>query len=121
MAAWKRRVRQQWSTVNVEVRQAAPTQATVGEPVRLRAQVWSGTLGEDDVTAEIVVGHQNDRNIVEDPKTIPMQKGQRVDHGIEYEGAITAEDSGQLTVGVRVRPHHEAMIHPYELGLNRWA
>lgn len=121
MAEWKRRVRQQWSTVNVEVRQAAPTQATVGEPVRLRAQVWSGTLGEDDVTAEIVVGHQNDHNIVEDPKTIPMQKGQRVDHGIEYEGAITAEDSGQLTVGVRVRPHHEAMIHPYELGLNRWA
>ncbi|MEZ4832555.1 MAG: alpha-glucan family phosphorylase [Caldilineaceae bacterium] len=121
VAEWKRRVRQQWSTVNIEIRQSAPTQATVGEPVRLVAQVWPGLLGEDDVIAEIVIGHQNDQGIVEDPKTIPMIKGRQVDHGNEYEGAVTAEDSGQLTVGVRVRPQNEAMIHPYEMGLNRWA
>ncbi len=121
MAEWKRRIRQHWSSVNVQIKKSVPVQATVGEPVELIAQVWPGTLNEGDITAEIVVGHQNDHSIVEDPKTIPMQKGTHVDDGVEYVGAVTAEDSGQLTVGVRVRPARKEMINPYEMGLNRWA
>jgi hypothetical protein len=30
-------------------------------------------------------------------------------------------DSGALALGIRVRPHHTALIEPNELGLNRWA
>jgi glycogen phosphorylase len=121
MADWKRRVRQNWSSVNIQIKQIPPTQASVGEPLDVVAQVWPGNLSENDVTAEIVVGHQNELNILDDPKTIPMQKGRSVDSGVEFNGSLTAEDSGQLTLGVRVRPQREEMIHPYELGLNRWA
>jgi starch phosphorylase len=121
MAEWKRHVRHNWSTVNIQIRQSPPTQARVGESLSVLAQVWSGNLSEDDVTAEIVIGHQNELNILEDPKTIPMEIGRHVDHGVEYKGTLTAEDSGQLTIGVRVRPHRKELINPYELGLNRWA
>lgn len=121
MADWKRRVRQNWSSVNIQIKQTPPSQASVGEPLNVVAQVWSGNLSEDDVTAEIVVGHQNELNILDDPKTIPMQKGRAVDSGVEFNGSLTAEDSGQLSLGVRVRPQRKEMIHPFELGLNRWA
>jgi starch phosphorylase len=121
IAEWKRRVRQNWSTVNLQVKQFAPLQATVGEPLKMVIQVWPGALNEDEIVAEIVVGQQNEFNILENPQTIPMQKGQRMDGGIEYSGALTAEDSGQLTIGLRVRPTRPEIINPYELGLSRWA
>ncbi len=38
-----------------------------------------------------------------------------------YAGKIEAADSGRFELGVRVRPHHEVMLHPFETGLCTWA
>jgi hypothetical protein len=41
--------------------------------------------------------------------------------GLLYQANVISADSGVLALGVRVRPHHEGLIHPYELGLSKWA
>ncbi|RME66414.1 MAG: alpha-glucan family phosphorylase, partial [Caldilineae bacterium] len=122
MAAWKRRVRSQWSSVNIQVVQPAPASAVVGAAIELQAKVWPGGLQRDELAVEIVTGRQNAELILEAPRAIPMQATGRSDDGaILYTGSFVPEDSGQLAVGVRVRPTHPALIHPHELGLSRWA
>ncbi len=121
MAAWKRHVRQHWGSVSLQIKQNAPSQASVGDPVTVVAQVWTGQMSQDEIAAEIVIGQQNELNIIENPQTIPMQPSTDGQGTLEYTAAITPEDSGQLTVGVRLRPDRKELINPYELGLSRWA
>jgi glycogen phosphorylase len=121
MAGWKRYVRQNWPSVNIAIKDGAPMQATVGESLPVTAQVWPGSLSEKDLVAEIVYGQQDDFSYLESPVAVPMQQSQHVDGAVHYQGAITPEDSGQITLGVRVRPNRPEMINPYEMGLNRWA
>jgi glycogen phosphorylase len=121
MADWKRYVRQNWQSVNIAIKDGAPMQATVGESLSVAAQVWPGSLKESDLAVEIVFGDQTESSFIEDPITVPMEQRQHVDGAIHYVGALVPEDSGQITLGVRVRPNRPEMIHPYEMGLNRWA
>ena len=40
---------------------------------------------------------------------------------VTYEGKLQPADSGQLSIGVRVRPDHPDLINPNEMGLSTWA
>jgi starch phosphorylase len=120
MAQWRQHVRHHWSTVNIQAADAVPNQAVVGQSVTLRAKVWPGSLSAGDLSAEIVIGHQNALGVIELPQTIPMQVSPGQDGSLSAQGEIVPDDSGPLSVGIRVRPNHPAMINPYEMGLNRW-
>ncbi len=39
---------------------------------------------------------------------------------MNYTGSLSPAESGRLAVGIRVRPSHAGMIHPFETGLVRW-
>ena len=118
---WKQYIRQNWLGVQVRVQEAPPAQAVVGQPVEISAQVWPGGLRGEDLASEIVVGHYDGEGLLQAPLSIPMECHDGQPGGLICRGSLLAEDSGQVAVGVRVRPHHPAMIHPYEMGLNRWA
>lgn len=120
MAEWRQHVRHQWSTVNIQSMGAVPNQAVVGGSVTLQAKVWPGNLSGEDLAAEIVLGHQNASGVIEVPRTVSMQFTPAGDGALSAQGEIVPDDSGPLSVGIRVRPNHPAMIHPYEMGLNRW-
>ncbi len=121
MAAWKARVRAHWGSVQLQVEGELPSQTVVGEPVEVTARLLPGNLQPSELAVEIVIGHLDQEGILQDPLAIPMECSPDSGGGLVCCGAFVAEDSGQLTVGVRARPHHPALIHPYEMGLNRWA
>ncbi len=121
VAAWKRRIQEHWSTVQIQLLQGIPAQAHVGDPVELGARVWPGLLQPEDLAVEIVVGAPDPEGLLRQPRTVPMEPGRsRPDGAVDYRGVLHPEDSGRLAVGIRVRPHHPELIHPYELGLAKW-
>ena len=121
LAEWKRRVRDNWFSVNLQSVQAAPSQAAVGDAIALAVRLWPGRLSADDLAVEIVMGADTGSDFGDAPVTILMQPGQRhADGSIDYTGSVTPAESGRLAVGIRVRPSHAGMVHGYEMGLARW-
>jgi starch phosphorylase len=126
LAAWKAQVRQRWHGVHIEagLRGAvggAQAQAQVGEAIHLDGRVWPNGLTREDIAAEIVAGVQDRRGELPDPQVAPMQLSGEENSALLYQGAFTPKDAGVLGVGVRARPSHPALVHPYELGLSKWA
>lgn len=123
MAGWKQQVRSQWQGVHVYVPAVGHIQATVNDPVTLTAHVRMDRLQPDDIAVEIVAGPAKgpNGNEMENPVVIPMQARGAENGAMVYTGELVSANSGKLAVGVRVRPHHRAMLHPSEMGLNRWA
>ena len=63
-------------------------------------------------------------------RTVPMhaafQEPQDSEHhhhdeSFCFRGILVPEETGKHSFGVRVRPHHPALIHPLEMGLSAWA
>jgi len=121
LAEWKRRVRENWFTVNLQGIQALPAQASVGDALEIRARLWPGRLSAEDLAVEVVVGEDAGNDFAVSPVVVAMREmGRHGDGGIDYAATLSPAESGRVAVGVRVRPQHPAMIHPYELGLVRW-
>ena len=143
IAHWKRTVREAWPSVRVTLEGAPPAQAEIGEQVQFVAQVWPGRLSEGDLAVEIVVGKGGEDGLPLVSKTIAMQIGSDANTerpqgdqdapddranwsdqgGRSYtvKGFFVPDDTGKFGFGVRVRPHHPALIHPLEMGLSAWA
>jgi len=121
LADWKRRVRDNWFSVNLQILQSTPAQVAVGDTFTVSAKLWPGLLSANDLAVELVAGQDAGADFGALPVVIPMQPSSgHGDGSIDYQGTISPQESGRLAVGVRVRPHHAGMVHPYEVGLVRW-
>ena len=129
LAEWKRHVRENWFSVNLQLVQGAPSQAAVGDALTLTARLWPGRLSAEDLAVEVVMGAEgvafsgaeSDSEFAGAPTVIAMQPGERHgDDSIDYTGTLAPAESGRLAVGIRVRPQHAGMVHGYEVGLARW-
>lgn len=140
VSSWKRKVRDGWHTVHVEVQGLPPAQAKIGEPVEFAAQVWPGRLTADDFAVELVTVPATEEPDVAGSaagpssalakQTTALQIASRgqlesghhpPETSISYCGAFVPQETGKYSFGVRVRPEHPALIHPLEMGLSVWA
>jgi starch phosphorylase len=121
MAAWKGQIRQRWTNVGIEPRERADMQMAVGQSLELGAQVWLGGLPEEQVAVEIVYGQLDEEGAMIEPSVSAMAEIGHQDAAALYTGSLSAQNSGQIAVGIRTRPTHKDLIHPYELGLSKWA
>ena len=136
VSLWKRHVRNAWTSVHVAVPELPPAQAEIGDSVAFEAQVWPGRLPVDDLAVEVVTLPDGGAEGSTQPVTsraFAMQvrpsssEGQHEseqfmsDESVLYHGTFVPEETGKYSFGVRVRPHHPALIHPLEMGLSAWA
>ncbi len=121
MAAWKERIRKRWNTVGIEAISPDALQIVVGESLDLEARVWLSSIPEEDVSVEIVAGRLTDSGSLIDLQVVPMAKSGMDGDALHYSGTLRPQDSGQLGVGVRIRPDNSALINTNELGLNVWS
>jgi starch phosphorylase len=126
LAAWKAQVRQRWHGVHIEAGAhgaggATLSQAQVGEAIHLDARLWPNGLTQQDLVVEVVAGVQDRQGELIDTQVAPMQLTGEENNALLYKGAFTPAESGVLGVGVRARPSHPALIHPYEMGVSKWA
>ena len=123
LAAWKDRVRSAWQGVAVDdVRIASSAEVAVGEPVKVDALVRLGALTPEDVAVELYHGPTGGGHEIDRGKIVRMHAVERAgDGGWRYAGEIPTQESGAHAFAARVVPYNDAMSHPYETSLIRWA
>jgi starch phosphorylase len=123
LTAWKDRVREAWHAVSIdEIRMESSTEVAVGEPMRVTVRLRLGALTPDDVAVELYHGPTHGAHEIEKGRIVRMRAAGRVSDGEwKFEGEIPTSESGAHAFAARVVPYNEAMSHPYETSLIRWA
>jgi starch phosphorylase len=121
LAAWKAQIRQRWQSVHLEAHLVGASQTSVGEPVLINAKLWLNGVPAESVVVEAVATPERQPDATFAPEVVSLQRAGEDQGALQFEGALTPDNSGRLAIGVRARPHHPALLTPYELGLSKWA
>jgi glycogen phosphorylase len=120
LAAWKKRVRADWTAVRVEhVESSGVGDAPeVGDALSVRAFVALGDLTPDDVEVQLVHGVINSEDVLVDTTVTPLRVEETYDGGrYRFDGEVVLERSGPFGYTVRVVPHNDLLISTAELGI----
>ncbi len=122
LAAWRQHIEAHWNEVNVQARVEAPERMHIGDNLRIHVKVSLGKLSPEDLQVEFVLGRLDEtgelRNITRYTLT---PSGAPAGGIVQYESAITLQQSGQLAYGVRVYPYRKELPSRFELRLVKWA
>jgi len=120
---WKEHVRAAWQGVSVEdLRMESPGEVAVGVPVKVAATVRLGGLKPDDVAVELYHGPTAGGHEIARGNIVRMHAVESAGEGVwHYAGEIPTASSGAHAFAARVVPYNDAMSHPYETTLIRWA
>jgi starch phosphorylase len=123
LTAWKDRVRGAWHAVSIDdIKVDSATEVAVGEPVRVSVRVRLGELSPEDVAVELYHGPTHGAHEIDKGSIVRMRSAGREGEGSwRFEGEIPTVASGAHAFAARVVPYNEAMSHPYETSLIRWA
>jgi starch phosphorylase len=123
LTQWKDNVRSKWQDVAVrEIQLESRDELAVGESLRVSATVQLGGLTPNDVAVELYHGPTAGGHEIARGAIVRMQPVERVTDGLwRFRGEIAASESGAHAFAARVVPYNEAMSHPYETSLIRWA
>jgi starch phosphorylase len=123
LTTWKARVRGAWPGVAVkDIRLESRDEVAVGEPVKVSATVQLGSLTPDDVAVELYHGPTAGGHEIARGRIVRMRMVERNGDGAwNFAGEIRTDESGAHAFAARVVPYNEAMSHPYETSLIRWA
>ena len=81
-----------------------------------------GALTPDDVAVELYHGPTAGGHRIEHGEIVRMRAVDRTGDGAwRYSGEIPTAASGAHAFAARVVPYNDAMSHPYETSLIRWA
>jgi glycogen phosphorylase len=121
LAAWKERVRQGWSSLELYVEGPREGQLSLGEGIDVRAWIRSGSLTPDDLSVELVSGEARDDQVV-GQHALPMSYVKReLDGAYRYDIHLKPAESGSFAYNVRVVPSHPGLTEKHEMGLMKWA
>ncbi len=120
LAAWKDKVRQAWSSIELYAEGQRDGQLSLGEGIDMRAWVRAENLRPEDLTVELVYGEARDDQVVVQ-HALPMEYSRReLDGSLRYDLRLQPPESGSIAYGVRALPNHPALVNKHELGLIRW-
>ena len=124
LAAWKERVRDQWSKVRVEsVTADSLDDVQVNSEIKAQAEVSLGALTPDDVSVELYVGLVDADGEITGARVIPMRPvsdGGAGHYRFEV-SSVACCRSGLHGFTVRALPRHPDLIAPFPPGLIVWA
>lgn len=121
LAEWKARIRPLWSGVTVQGWTEGKDDVSVGEPVEVCARVHLNGLHTADIAVEAVYSTKINGNGESVLHVVKLEPQPSEGEEVVYSATFTPVESGRFDVGVRVRPDHRAMVHPFETGLLTWA
>jgi starch phosphorylase len=122
LAAWKRRVREEWRGVRVAWTEADTGMAELGGSRHVEASVALGALSPDDVDVQLLHGPVGSGGELSSLATVSMVPQGTLDDGTtRYRGTLQAAEAGRYGFTVRVVPRHADLVGPAELGVAAWA
>ncbi|MCL2610034.1 MAG: alpha-glucan phosphorylase, partial [Treponema sp.] len=123
LAAYFHRLREAWAglrIVKVEANNRPVMQR--GDGLHVTAYIDLGKLSPEEVLVELYHGRVSNQNaeIVEARHT--EMKWEKAKDGLNlYHVKVECQDTGFQGHTVRIMPKHEALVHPYQPGLIKWA
>ena len=120
LAAWKDKVKQAWSELQLYVDGQRDGQLSLGQGIDVRAWVRSNKLQPEDLAVELVFGEVNNEKIVIQHVLPLVYVKKELDGSYSYQIHLTPPTSGNIAYGVRVLPNHPALAGKHDLGLIRW-
>ncbi len=122
LVSWRRRFHEHAGGVRVLSFEAgAPENVAVGSTIPVTARVYLGSLAPADVRVEIYSGQLTPEGEIRSGAAAPMTLAASQGPEHSYRGEIQCRDSGSSGLSVRVVPHHDDAILPYELPWVKWA
>ena len=124
LADWKLKLTRSWRDVYIEsVEASAQEKLQVGDDMRVRAWVNLGELSHEDLAVQIYHGSIDQNGNIADGEIVPMtyaEDGGKNNLAL-FSGAIRYFKSGRHGFTVRIVPHHDDLLSPFETGLLHWA
>jgi starch phosphorylase len=118
LAAWKRRVRENWSGVRIEHVEADGAEPSLGAVLDVRATAALGELSPSDVSVEVVYGRPGEDDDIVDPSYATLTADEPADgHLTRFSGTVELGRPGPFGYTVRILPHHPMLASRGELGL----
>lgn len=122
LAAWKRRVRDQWASLRIEAIEGPPDGTlSVGSTIEVRARISLGSLGPEDVLVQLCVGRLDAGGAIAEPAIVQMRSVGRDGDLHTFAGKMEIDTSGRHGLTVRLLPRHDDLLEPAEMGLVVWA
>ena len=120
LSEWKKRVRDTWPGVNIQLMLQPPAHLYHDQNIVLRVRANLNGLQAEDVKLECLLG----RSLSEDEFEV-MQRAEVPAVGVDNEYTEFAIDLAPEIAGLqyyklRMYPYNEAMSHPFELGCMIW-
>ena len=118
LAAWKARVRERWPGVKLAMEGAPAESLHQGEQLPLEVTAQLNGLEPGDVVVECLL----ERNLPDGGSArvaYPLAPQGGADGTVRYHLELQPF-AGLQHFGIRVRPAHAALSHPFELGLLTW-
>jgi starch phosphorylase len=122
LAVWKDKVRSAWPEVkanSVTWAGGNGTTVSVGDTVSATAQVFLGSLKNEEVAVEAYVKAVDPNGPSMAVRLEPTGEG--ANGWMRYAGRIEVKDSGNFQFNVRVRPSNSSLTQAHELRLITWA
>jgi glycogen phosphorylase len=123
LAAWKRKVRNEWNIVGVEFVEAGEKDTVrVGDDLSIRAWVNLGDLQTNEVAVQIYHGRLDTAGDINDGEVIPMLAStEKRGDACLFTGEIRYHKSGRHGFTIRVLPSHPELTSLFETRLIHWA
>jgi starch phosphorylase len=122
VAAWKRKVRSSWPSVQARVVGAPQRQIGFGDKVRFTVAVALDRLAPEDIQAELLLSTAL-RDLAPQfarESFIFRAEGKPENGEQRYVLDVAPELCGKLEYRIRIYPHHPALAHRFEMGLMKW-
>jgi len=123
LTAWKQKIRQNWSKVQVQNIESGPKEKLpFGTILQVTADVFLDNLTPENVLVEVYYGDMDRTGQIPKGKTAQMESTKHLENGMyRFEGGIPCEKTGEQGFMVRVIPYHKDLAVKHETGLITWA
>ena len=121
LAAWRRRVEENWPRIRMRRIDPAPTEIRAGNRLRIDVAVHLDGLAPDDVVLECLVGRETVTGDFKRLDTHVFVPGARLENGETlFRLDLEPRLAGLQHYQIRVIPFHPALSHRYEAGYMLW-
>ncbi len=121
LAAWRRRVEENWPKVRVALDDFKPEMEIHScTKVPVRARVWLGDLTPEDVDVQLYVGIAEGEAVFKQGEGTSMRLETGSGGVHSFSGEAAAFGSGRHDLAVRVVPRHPDLVNPFMPPLMKW-
>ncbi|MEN8133284.1 MAG: alpha-glucan family phosphorylase, partial [Pseudomonadota bacterium] len=122
LAQWKKKVRELWPGISMQLTHEVPTEIKYDEVLSLDVLVFLNGLNHDDVVVECLFGNEDEqgRFILSKCYKLDPEQQQEAGDQVTFSIKLQLDSSGLQYYKIRMYPYHPLLSHSFEMGFLIW-